>query len=371
MLNILLILAVIGMAIFLLTRYFLEKQKKAALEDLYKSYFSLLELFKVLPGELKEIIADIYRKIRLSIGEIEVKYENYKKSSDVFEFVDLKKSQGKELERQIREKKKKWEIFDSFMKEVGYTKLNIENLQKDIKRKAQDITISFGEKNLEQEEKEKFINDETEKVIASMDIVYKEYDKMQGINFLNFDIQRLKDLEKLNEIAISDASSYYSLLNLYNKEIEIVLVKLTRRSSFYIKLKELLEGYPSGKNKMANLGEISVSFKNFEKLEEGSRYRQDVFVSGKRAIQEIEAEYKVATGQDGFTHIEKLTYDELLDLLSIGKLKIADEENDENGVAYNFEIEGLEISLAKKEKQELLIEYIRDFDILKRIPTKE
>ncbi len=371
MINILLILAVIGLAIFLLTKYFLEKQKKAALEDLYKSYFSLLELFKVLPRELKEIIVDIYKKIKISISEIEVKYEDYKKSPDVFEFVDLKKSQGKELERQIREKKKKWEIFESFMKEVGYTKLNIENLQKDIKRKAQDIMISFGEKNREQEEKEEFIKGETDKVIASMDIVYKEYDKMQGVNFLNFDIQRLKDIEKRKEIAISDAASYYSLLNLYNKEIEIKLIKLTRRSSFYIKLKELLEGYPSGKNKMANLGEIAVSFKNFEKLEEGSRYRQDIFVSGKRAVQEIEAEFKVITGADEFTHFEKLTYDELLDLLSVSKLKIADEEKDENGVAYNFEIEALDITLAKKEKQELLIEYIKNIDILTRIPTKE
>lgn len=370
MVDFLLVLAVIGSGIFVLAKYFLEKQKKAALEDLYKDYSLILSKFTALPRELKEILVDLYKKLKFSAGEIELKYKDYKAATDVFEFVKLKKAQGKELERQITENKKKWEVFDNFMNEVGYTKLNIENLQKDIKRKSQDIMVSFGEKTPEQEEKEKHIQEETEKVIKDLDIVYKEYDKMQGISFLNFDTQKLIDLEKLKEISTKDAEYYYDLLNYYNKEIEVILTGVSRKSTFYIKLKELLEGYQSGKNKTVSLGEVSVSFKTFEKLEEGSRYRQDVFVSSKRVFQEITADFHITTGKNDFTHSEKMTYDELIDLLNLCKLKPTGDESDENKIAYNFEIDDLEIILAKKEKQELLLKYAKDLDLLMRIPIK-
>lgn len=371
MINILLILAVIGGTIFALTRYFLEKQKKAVLEDIYKEYFSILDKFSTLPGELKEILVETYKQVRISIREIELKYENYKKSSDVFDFVDLKKAQKKEIERQITENKKKWLVFDKFMKDVGYIKLNIENLQKDIKRRNENIMLSFAEKNSEQEEKDNFIQEETDKIIAELDIVYREYDKLQGDNFLSFDTQKVLDTEKMKLMAVEDGEAYFSLLNHFNKEIEIKIIGISRRSTFYIKLKELLEGYKSGKNKMANLGEVPVVFKNFEKLEEGSRYRQDVFVSSKRVVQEIEAEFKVISGEDEFTHIVKLNYDELLDLLNLSDIRPRDEENDENNIAYNFEITDFEISVAKKEKQELFMQYARDLDILIKIPIKK
>lgn len=370
MIDFLLVSGVVVSTIFVLTRYFLEKQKKAALEEIYKEYFLILDKFNALPRELKEILIDIYKKLKFSAGEIELKYKDYKSSSDVFEFVKLKKAQGKEFERQIIENKKKWEAFDNFMNEVGYTKLNIENLQKDIKRKTQDIQLSLTEKTSEQDEKDKFVQEQTDKVIRDLDIVYREYDKMQGNSFLNFDLQKLSDLDKMREIYIKDAEMYYDLLNYYNKGIEITLTALTRKSTFYIKLKELLEGYQSGKNKMANLGEVSVSWKSFEKLEEGSRYRQDVFVSSKRVLQEIEAEFKVVSGKNEFYHTEKLSYDELIDLLNLCKIKPLDDESDENKIAYNFDIHDLEIVLGKKEKQELLIKYAKELDVFFRIPIK-
>lgn len=371
MFRFLLILAVIFGTIFGLTKYFLEKQKKAALEDLYKSYLALFGLFKTLPRELKDILIDIYRNIRVSIDEIEVKSLNYKKDSDVFNFVDSKKAQRKKLEKQLLENKKKWEVFDNFMQDVGHIKLGIENLQKDLKRKSQDIMISFGDKDSKQEDKDQLIQEETNKFIENLAVVYREYDIIQGMNFADFDQQRVRDVEKMREIVLNDSETYYALLNFYNKEIEIKLMKVFRYSSFYIKLKELLEGYPSGKNKMSNLGEVSVSFKNFEKYEEGSKYRQDVFVSSKRVIQEIEAEFQVIVGHEVFEHIEKLTYDELIDLLNIAKIRPTGEENDESGLAYNFEIENMEISLAKKEKQELLIKYVKELDVILRIPIKK
>lgn len=370
MIDFLLVIGVIGSTIFVLTRYFLEKQKKAALEELYKDYFLILDKFNALPRELKEILIDLYKRLKYSFGEIELKYKDYKSSSDVFEFVKLKKAQGKEFERQIIDNKKKWELFDNFMNEVGYTKLNIENLQKDIKRKSQDIMISLSEKNQEEMDKDKIIQEQTEKVIRELDVVYREYDKLQGNSFLNFDTQKLNDVEKLRDITVKDAEYYYDLLKFYNKEIEIVLRGIYRKSTFYIKLKELLEGYQSGKNKMASLGEVSVSYKTFEKLEEGSRYRQDVFVSSKRVYQEIEADFHISFGKNEFSHTEKLTYDELIDLLNLCKLKPTDEEIDENKIPYNFEIADMEIILGKKEKQELLIKYARDLDLLMRIPIK-
>lgn len=370
MIDFLLVLGVIGSTIFVLTRYFLEKQKKAALEELYKEYYLILDKFNALPRELKEILIDLYKRLRHSVGEIELKYKDYKSSSDVFEYAKLKKAQGKEFERQIIDNKKKWEIFDTFMSDVGLTKLNIENLQKDIKRKSQDIMISLGEKNQDELDKDKIIQEQTEKVVRDLDVVYREYDKLQGNSFLNFDIQKLNDVEKLRDISVKDAEYYYDLLKYYNKEIEIVLMGISRKSTFFIKLKELLEGYQSGKNKMANLGEVSVSFKTFEKLEEGSRYRQDVFVSSKRVHQEIEADFYISSGKSEFHHTEKLSYDELIDLLNLCKLKPSDEEIDENKVPYNFEITDMDITLGKKEKQELLIKYAKDLNVLMRIPIR-
>lgn len=368
MLNLLLVLAISALGIFLLTKYILEKQKKAALEDLYKEYHQIREKFQELPGELQEILAEMFRTIKFTSGEIELKYSTYKESSDVFEFVNLKKAQAKEFTRQITDNKQKWEIYDNFLENVGEIKLKIENLQKDINKRIQDIKISFGEKTEEELEKDNLLDKESQRVISDLEMLYREYDNMQSVSYMNFESYKLRDLESLKESLMQEAIHYFNLLNAYNKRIEIYLVELSRRSIFYLKIKELLEGYQSGKNKMANLGEVEVSYSTYESMQEGSRYRKDVYVTSKRIAQDIKAIFKITNGKKEFYHEGDLSYDELLDLLHLTNLKPSGEEDDEHNIAYNFEISNFEVLLGQKDKQELLIHFAKNLELLHKIP---
>lgn len=371
MLNLLIVLAISATAIFLLTRHILDKQKKAALEDLYKEYHLIREKFQELPGELREVLAEMFRTIKFTTGEIELKYSTYKESSDVFEFVKLKKAQAKEFNRQLVDNKQKWEIYDDFMENVGDTKLAIENLQKDIKKRTQDIKISLGEKTEEEIEKDNLLDQETQRVISDLEMLYREYDNMHSVSYMNFESYKLRDLDSLKEGIIDEALHYYDLLNAYNKKTEIYLVELSRKSIFYLKIKELLEGYQSGKNKMANLGEVEVSYSTFESMQEGSRYRKDVYVTSKRIMQDIQAAFRVVNGKKEFYYEKELTYDELLDLLQTTNLKPSGDENDEHKIAYNFEISNIEILLGYKEKQELLIQFAKNLELLHKIPVND
>lgn len=357
-------------ALYWLTRYLLDKQKQQALEDLYKEYHELLQKFNALPSQLREHLAEMYRVIRLSQNEIEGRYKNYKQSQDVLQYAAAKKVQGKELFRQLQENRQKWEAFEKFINDVGYIKLNLENVQKEIRRKTQDLLISFGERDAEQGEKDREMQEKTEEVIRNLDFIYREYDKMQGYGYKSFDHHRIQDMEDLREKTLQESDTYMVLLNFYNKEIKIFLRSLSRRSVFYLKLKELLEGYQSGRNKMANLGEVSVSYKTFEKMEEGAKYKQDIYVSGKRASQEINVTYGVLINKMEHQFEDTLSYDEMLDLLSICKLRPMDEEADENKIAYNFHMDNLECVVAEKNKEQLLLRFAREEDFLKRIPIK-
>lgn len=364
-----LVFMILAALVFAAARYLLGKQKKDALEKLYKYYYELLSDFNALPGDLRDYLREYSKKFRMILKDIEGKYNSYRTEPDILGYVNIKRSQGENFKKQISEFRKKWELFDRFLTDVGYIKLNLENLQKDIRRKTQDILRSLEDKE-EEKERSLSLKEKTEDVLKTLEKVYQDYDKMQGVSFNNFDEFELRDLQQRRDLAIEEAKRYYILLENYYKEISIILRSLQRKSSFYIKLKELLEGYPKGKNKMASLGEISVSFNTFERLEEGSRYRQDVFVSGKRIAEEITVSYLIKVGTEEWIFEDELAYDELIDLLFLCRLQPGTEENDENGIGYNFGFDDLNCLLAEKDKKELLVRYVKEEDFIKRIPLE-
>lgn len=371
MFTLLIVLLSVATAIFFLVRYIIEKQKKAALEALHKDYHSIKESFKALPASLREILLEMYKTIKFTIGEIELKYSTYKEADDVFEFVKLKESQAKEFKRQILDNKQKWEAYDTFLDQVGQIKLDIENLKKDILRRGEDIKLSLNDKKEEELKRDQKLDEANDSVIRDLDMLYREYDNMQITSYMNFETYKLRDLETMKEAIMAESLHYLHLINAFNKEIEIYLVELSRKSVFYLKIKELLEGYQSGKNKMANLGEVEVSYGTYTSMEEGSRYRKDVYVSSKRVLQEIKATFKIINGKKEFYHEEELSYDELLDLLNIIATKPSGEEDDENQIAYNFEVSNFESLLGKKEKQELIIQFVKNLELLHKIPIND
>ncbi|NLT94583.1 MAG: hypothetical protein GXW85_03450 [Clostridia bacterium] len=356
-----LLIIIVFVALFLLAFYYIQRYDLLLkLKKTRKNGNNLLARIKSYPDDTKSILALELNLINECLNEISAKISSPPSNKELELIIPNFISRLESLERQILDKKEKWEKYLEFKGQYDATLILLRKTIDKLRTKGN--MVADGHKDHAQ-----CINEKVEQNVNNLKSLIKEYDTLIQFTFNEFNFYLLEQIEKETAQLLDKADLTLTELRNFADEFRIFIKSINKKSPFYI----TLEAETDNSRSREWVGEISVSYKTFRDSDEGKKYKKDIYISGKRVASASQISFVVIQNDQTLgTYIKELNnqeFEDLYDQLPIDKqvYKEVDEK------CYPYEISLFDLDVMAWEKPKYSFEINAPVNLFKDLTLKD
>lgn len=334
------------------------------LKDLKVIRIKYLDMQEFLKKNSQETIAILFREyneLKNGLLLINNTINDPPTNSELQAFITKTREEIEDIKVRIIDAKQLWDDYINFRQEVDFKRINLVNKLTKIK----DIANQLAKKHRKHQED---IYLKVEGILIEANDLVKRLDFLQLATLEEFAAYLVEDIEEEYKQIVEKCEKTIKEISIFSESIEVYLIRVHRKATFFINLEEITDGSLGGKQTISRiarkssrkLGERIVSLKTYQEAFDGKRYKGNTFITTKRVAFSQVIELKIKRENQITNHRAEISdndFERIYSILPIDKKNLL---KNEDGYPLEMQTDNLEILVCQKEPLEFTEKYIYD-----------